>query len=79
MESKAHFVPFIRPRKVQYSGLFSKQKFLQERQNLNFEELNFQTLQNSKILCISSVFEFKSKMAFTISSIVRGYHVYKDI
>ena len=31
-----------------YSGLFSKQKFSQERQKLNFEELNFQRLQISK-------------------------------
>ena len=53
---------------IPYSGLFSKQKFSQERQNLNFEDYAF-----------LRVFEFESKMAFTISSIVRGYHVYKDI
>ena len=35
---------------VPYSGLFSEQKFLQERQKLGFEELNFQRLQILKNL-----------------------------
>ena len=33
---------------IPYNRLFSKQKFLQERQNLNFKELNFRRLQISK-------------------------------
>ena len=35
---------------IPYSGLFSKQKISQERQNLNFEELKFRRLQILKNL-----------------------------
>ena len=39
------FLYIICPTILLYSGLFLKQKFLQKRQNLNFEELKFQRLQ----------------------------------
>ena len=42
------FAPLMHIGDIPYSGLFLKQKLLQERQNLNFEELNFQGLQISK-------------------------------
>ena len=55
---------------IPYSGLFLKQKFSQERQKLNFEELNFRRLQILKNLISLRVFEFESEMALTISSVV---------
>ena len=44
---------------LSYSRLFSKQKFLQERQNLNFEELKFQRLQISKNVSATIVYNYE--------------------
>ena len=52
---------------IPYSGLFLKQKFSQERQKLNFEELNFRRLQ---ILKNFNRLMRVRKMALTISSVV---------
>ena len=55
---------------ILYSGLFSTQKFSQERQKLNFKELNFQRDCKFRRIFSLRMFEFESKMALTISSVV---------
>ena len=40
---------------IPYSGLFSKQKFLQERRNLNFKELRLQISKNSVTELVATI------------------------
>ena len=51
-----------------YSGLFSKQKFSQERENLNFEDLKFRKLHISKNVIIRNSYARVRNQAVTIEN-----------
>ena len=66
---------------IPYSGLFSKQKFSQERQKLNFKELNFRRLQISKNFYYTHAriqVENDTYNQPCSEKIVSDYHIYKD-
>ena len=60
------------------AGYFRNRNFCRNTQNQFLKNFNFEGFNFEKFLLGSHVFKL-SKMAFAITFVVRGYHVYKDI
>ena len=57
---------------ILYSGLFLKQKFLQEKQNLNFEELKFRRLTNFEEFSTTIIYNYGFINSYACSNYARS-------
>ena len=64
--------------RIRYRVIFEAEIFAGEAQ-FKLRRMKFLKIANFEDYAFLRVLKFESKIAFTISSIVRGYHVYKDI